>query len=393
METGQKTWALPAIASNLPRKHKALLLGVIAFGLVLLLSLAVMTKSITVISDGKKTSYLTVRKNVGDFLLHTKLNVYQEDLVVPERNTAIKRGMTVSLKRSVPITIKLDGQDLSFRTLSPDVGQALEDAGKKLGFSLKESDEVEPGRTEAVRSNMELTVSRSIPMSITADGTIKNFEMAPHTVAEVLDKQKLILGEKDLVNPGLDQAVTANVNIKVTRVTEKVLTLQTELPFQVVTKSADFPVGLPDRVIAHGSAGMDEQTVKVTYEDGVEVDRAILSQRTLRKPVEQVVARGSQTSVSRGGQAFAFKRAIQVRATAYSQPGGTTSVGYSVGRGVIAVDPGVIPYYSRMWVEGYGWGSALDTGGAIVGNRVDLYFDTEAEALAWGVRNIIVYVQ
>lgn len=393
METGQKTWAIPRMTPGLPRKPRALFIAVLSLSLIWLVSFAVMTKSVTVEIDGEKTSYLTIQKNIGDFLAHSKLNVYPEDLVLPERDTPIKRGMTISLKRSVPIRIKLDGQEMDFRTLSPVVGQALEGAGKKLGFRLKESDEVEPGRDESVRSNLAITVNRSVPMSITADGVTRNIEMAPHPVKEVLDKLQIALGPMDRVTPGLDQVVTGNVNVKVTRVMEKVLTVQAALPFQTLTKPGDFPVGLPDRVIAKGSTGLDEQTVKVTYEDGVEVDRAILSQQTLRKPVEQVVASGTQTTISRGGHTFTFKRAYQVKATGYSEPGGRTSVGYPVSRGVIAVDPRVIPYYTKMWVEGYGWGTALDTGSAIKGNRVDLYFDTEQEALSWGVRTVIVYVQ
>lgn len=392
MDSGQKPWAVPALAKVIPRKRNSLLFGIISLCLVLLISFLVIAKTVTVEADGKKVNYFTVRKTVGDFLNHTKLNVYPEDLVLPGRDAPIQRGMDIVVKRSVPVTIKLDGKALSFRTLSPVVGQALDAAGRKFGFKLKNSDEIEPDRSTPIQANMAITVNISVPMTIVADGTSRQLELAPRPVKDVLAKEQVTLGPKDLVTPQPDEMVTANTTIKVVRVTEKVTTIQSNLPYQVVAKPGDFPVGLSDRIINRGSLGLAQQTVKITYEDGVEVDRAILSQQTLRKPVDEIVARGSQTTVTRGGQVINFKRAYLVRATGYSG-GGSTSLGISVQRGVVAVDPRVIPYYSKLWVEGYGWGRALDTGGAIKGNRIDLYFDDEADAWAWGSRNVIVYVQ
>ena len=62
------------------------------------------------------------------------------------------------------------------------------------------------------------------------------------------------------------------------------------------------------------------------------------------------------------------------------------------GYSTIAVDPSVIPLGTKVYVEGYGYAIAADTGGAIKGNRVDLFFNTEAEASNWGVRNLDVYI-
>jgi 3D (Asp-Asp-Asp) domain-containing protein len=81
-----------------------------------------------------------------------------------------------------------------------------------------------------------------------------------------------------------------------------------------------------------------------------------------------------------------------MRASAYSG-GGSTATGHEVRWGVVAVDPKVIPLGSQLYVDGYGEAVALDTGGAIKGNRVDLYMNTEEAAQSWGVRSVIVYVK
>ncbi len=82
-------------------------------------------------------------------------------------------------------------------------------------------------------------------------------------------------------------------------------------------------------------------------------------------------------------------RTLAVTATGYSLEG-RTATGVSVGWGVVAVDPGVIPLGTQMTVPGYGEAIAADTGGSVVGARIDLWFPTEAEALAWGTRSVTI---
>lgn len=80
---------------------------------------------------------------------------------------------------------------------------------------------------------------------------------------------------------------------------------------------------------------------------------------------------------------------LTVTATGYSGSG-RTATGVPVGWGVVAVDPGVIALGTRMSVPGYGEGIAADTGGAIVGNTIDLWFPTVAQARAWGRRAVTI---
>jgi peptidoglycan DL-endopeptidase CwlO len=80
---------------------------------------------------------------------------------------------------------------------------------------------------------------------------------------------------------------------------------------------------------------------------------------------------------------------MTVTATAYTLQG-TTATGAPVGYGVVAVDPSVIPLGTRMTIPGYGEGVAADTGGAIQGAVVDLWFPTAAQAAAWGRRTVTI---
>jgi 3D (Asp-Asp-Asp) domain-containing protein len=89
------------------------------------------------------------------------------------------------------------------------------------------------------------------------------------------------------------------------------------------------------------------------------------------------------------GPASSGVRSLTVVATAYALRGETAS-GSPVGWGAVAVDPSVIPMGSRLAIPGYGMGVAADTGSAIVGARIDLWFPTVAQARDWGTRTVTV---
>ena len=87
---------------------------------------------------------------------------------------------------------------------------------------------------------------------------------------------------------------------------------------------------------------------------------------------------------------------LNVVATGYTpgDPGctGITYTGTKASRGTIAVDPKVIPFGTKLYIPGYGYGVAADTGGAIKGNKIDLCYESRTEALNWGIKNITVYI-
>lgn len=91
-----------------------------------------------------------------------------------------------------------------------------------------------------------------------------------------------------------------------------------------------------------------------------------------------------------------YKRSIVMEATAYTanDPGnsGYTASGHRLQHGMVSVDPNVIPLGTKLYIEGYGYAVADDTGGAIVGNRIDLAMDTTSEAYDFGRRDVVVHV-
>ncbi|HWQ88658.1 MAG TPA: ubiquitin-like domain-containing protein [Desulfitobacteriaceae bacterium] len=351
------------------------------------------TKTLFINIDGKTVRVSSISRTVGGALTHTLLNIYPEDIVVPDRNTLLTKDLTVQVTRSKPVFLKVDTQSFRARTTEDTVGEALQELSQRYGLGVKDIDEVDISRSDSVAANMKINVRRVLPIRIQADSRELDTYLTPRTVAEALVKLGITLGEKDKVSLPLDHTVVAGDTIKVVRVVEQVETTQSEIPYQTVVQNADFPVGLPDRPLNSGANGLQEQTVKVTMEDSKEVEREVLNQRIVSEPVSQVVSRGSQTTISRGGSNISFRRAYLMTATAYTHPGGITASGAPVRWGVVAVDPRVIPLGTKLYVEGYGSATALDTGGLIRGNRIDLYMNSIEAARSWGARPVVVYIQ
>jgi 3D (Asp-Asp-Asp) domain-containing protein len=108
-----------------------------------------------------------------------------------------------------------------------------------------------------------------------------------------------------------------------------------------------------------------------------------------RRVVEQTQAAARRAAPTAATPVSAGAHALTVTATGYSLPG-TTSTGLPVGFGVVAVDPSVIPLGTRLTIPGYGEGVAADTGSAVQGYAIDLWFPTLEAANAWGRRTVTV---
>ena len=155
-------------------------------------------------------------------------------------------------------------------------------------------------------------------------------------------------------------------------------------------------------------------TGKVDGKFGPETKKAVIAFQTIhnlkadgivgaftRGALAKYETPGSGSVPSRGGtEPVRYVQVLDMKATAYcpcsqcNYPWGghPSALGLPLGRGIAAVDPNVIKLGTRLYVEGYGEAIAADTGGAIKGNRIDLCFDTHSEALAWGIKNVKVYV-
>lgn len=155
-------------------------------------------------------------------------------------------------------------------------------------------------------------------------------------------------------------------------------------------------------VVAAGRPGIVVQWVRYSQRDGGPVRRSVVWSQVVRPARERVVAEGIGGSAlsdfaARGIKRMAYmaRSALLMLATAYTADSaggdGMTAIGRRAGFGIVAVDPRIIPLGTRLFIPGYGFAIAGDTGGDIVGHRIDLGFDTQRDAMLFGRRSITVY--
>jgi uncharacterized protein YabE (DUF348 family) len=299
-------------------------------------------------------------------------------------------------KGSHTVTITAWDRVVRLDTSARTVGEALKEANVILGAN----DYCSPGPEAPLTQGLDIKVVRASLAFIFDGGGVRPVETAKKTVGEILSQADIRPGADDIVIPSREQPVPDSGRVRVVRVTYSDVVEEETIPYTIERRNDNsLEAGLV-RVYRNGFEGLARVTFNVRYEDGVEVSRRQVSRELVREPSPQVLLVGTLQEVTRGAENIRFERAIEAVATAYCpctkccgpNAKGLTRTGIPAERGVIAVDPRVIPLGSRVYVDGYGFAVAGDTGGAIKGNRVDLCFSTHEEALRWGRKQVKVYV-
>jgi 3D (Asp-Asp-Asp) domain-containing protein len=207
------------------------------------------------------------------------------------------------------------------------------------------------------------------------------------SVAELLTEQGVELSEGDRLTPDPSTPLRDGLAVSVTRVNEVIEYESTPIPFSTIYRDdPSMPQG-ENVVVQAGVDGYVQHEYAVVIENGQEVSRELLSD-TIVAPDHRIVAQGTAVvaaavaepdttalvAETEGGSECA--RPLSVWATWYTAASaggsGRTATGTTVHKGTVAVDPRVIPLGTRMHIPGYGYGVAEDTGGAIIGNKIDL---------------------
>ncbi len=288
-----------------------------------------------------------------------------------------------------PVTLAVDGKEVHTRAFfSNTVGDVLTGQDIKIG----EYDRVDPSVNSKVKLNQQITVTRAFKVRVIADGESREIITPPIPVKEAITLAGIEVGAIDVVKTLPTEVTVPDQEIEIIRVSEQEQVLEEATPFQVErTMDNTLEKGLT-RTVSPGVEGLARNTVKITYHNGQEVKREVVGSEVVREPQNKVVAMGAITAVSRGGQDLSFREARYMTASAYTYTGHRTATGQNPAVGMVAVDPSVVPLGTRMYVEGYGYAVAADTGGSIRGDRLDLFMEDRSQCLSWGRRSVKVYI-
>ncbi len=312
-------------------------------------------------------------------------------LYVSAATVALLSGTSVAASTAYKtVTVQDNGQRKVIR------GFATGNLGKFLAghdIQCTDNDMVSPSLTAPVTDGMNVVITHPVTVTLVDGNYSTQLDTFARTVGDLLDEQGVQLRSGDKVNLSSDTALVNGLTVQVIRTDKQISVKTQEIPFQTIRqRTANLYVG-EQRVLTHGVKGsMQIQTTSV-FVNGCKVGQSV-DKKVVQPPVNEVIQIGTrprqqQLSSRSGGPLIASKK-LTVVATAYVA-GGITATGLPAQPGVVAVDPNVIPLGSKLYIPGVGMVRAADTGGAIVGNRIDICVSSESAAEAWGVRTVIVY--
>lgn len=250
---------------------------------------------------------------------------------------------------------------------------------------------------------------------IDIDGAPRMVSTEKETIGELLEELENTIDTKYfLENAEESDPIESMMTISLTSVTEKTVASTEPVPFQTVERKNDLMNYGETRVVQEGKNGEKSVISKEIYHGSELIDTKFVEEKILTPATDKIVEVGTkkeepkQEAPKKAEPAKAshassnvingmeYSKVLKVKATAYTPYDGSctgmTASGTKAGIGTIAVDPRVIPMGTKLYIPGYGVGTALDTGGAIKGNKIDVCYLTKNEAYNWGVKNLNIYI-
>ncbi len=355
-------------------------------------------KTVRVTTDDSTTTYFTHQPTLGAFLREAHLVIGRTDQILADgvslttrqvNDAAIPHELVIGRFNSV--TIHDAGQARQIATRAQTVGAALSEAN----ITLYAADGVSPPPGDWISDGMTITIDRAKPLTIQVDGRTLQTHSHHNTVAGVLSEIGIALVGSDYSQPSLDSSVAANDTIDVIRVTEDFLFDDETIPFETLWQPSDTLELDTTGIVQSGQPGILRRRTKITYENGVEVGRQADGEWIEQEPLDEILGYGTKIVVRTLETADGpreYWRKVRMRVTSYTAASsgkapdhpryGITRSGLPAGYGIVAIDMGVVPWRSDVYVEGYGVGHAGDTGGGVIGRWIDLGYD-EHNYVSW----------
>ena len=314
---------------------------------------------------------------------------------------SLSLGAYINTAKEIKLTI--DDENKNVKTYKNTVNELI----KEQELNLKKGSYVSVPLDEELKSGMHIQISSPVTYILNDNGVRTEIKSPYKNVINILEDFKIILGEKDYTVPDLHEKMEAGKEIEIVRVKEAVETVEEEIPFKEVVKEDKKLEEGKTKVVEEGKPGIKKKKVKKVFENGEVISRTLLDEKVVSEPEDKLVVKGTMkepvVKSSRGS--LRIKKTITMNATAYDDSPasqgkwvGRTATGVKPQRGVVAVDPKVIPLGTKLYVEStdgfpdYGYCVAGDTGGAIKGNRIDLFFHKRSEVRNFGRRSVKVHI-
>lgn len=323
-----------------------------------------------------------------------------------------------------PIDITADGETQTIITLRNDPVEII----SRAGLALETEDQLVVVKDED-SSVDAIEVLRGVQVTVIDAGSGTTFEIAANsTVADAIAKAGIQQPDSDdAMNCTLADTVYDYMEIIIDRVVYEERATNQVIEYKTVKHETSELLKGETRVAVRGANGEKRIVTQYKWVNGQLESQTVISETVIKDAVNEIVDVGTAvpvtttkpttavnynggssnkdesagTFVDASGRTVSYKKVLTGTGTAYNEPAGSkTATGRPVQVGLVAVDPRVIPYGTNLYIVSadgkivYGYALAADTGSALRNGDalVDLFYDSESQCLAFGRRDVIVYI-
>lgn len=395
---------------------------------------------ISIIDNGVKIEHDTRADSVIEVLAEAGITIDEADYVTPALSADIPPERVIHIERAQTVSLQIGyGQLETVDTRERTVGDVL----LRYGVSVREGDDVYPSVRTPITSGMTIRYQPVVALDlIIGDDATKVYTMAS-TVEEALREARIEISDRDTVVPALTAKVSDGMTITVNMSRDVVQYENRLIPFDIIEEEDATLESGTIEVAQAGVPGLERTRYALTVENGTITNRTETEVEMLQTVRSQIIKVGTKVVTEREIESetaeapsmpvdttspfreeaeikiektpraddvldFTSAKQLLVEATAYTNNAEDTVTydgrvltrsGYDVtdtilyeGMRIIAVDPAVIPLGTRVYIEGFGMAIALDTGGVIKGNIIDIMMDTKEEAITFGRKPLTIWV-
>lgn len=367
----------------------------IVFGSILTVAAAATTST-------KKSKTSSTKES---FITNTEYILANGDLLVARNENF---NVTFDIVKAEEITVNHVDKTQTVLLAKGTVADVL----KKGQIKVADDEVVVPSKATDIMGGMTINIYKGRYVKVIADGETKSV-LLPYgniTIATALNMTGYNVDEDDILSVSRNIKTEDVSEVKIQRVSYGEETSTEKIDFETKHKASD-EVELGETVTqTKGKHGEKLVTKECKYIDGKKVSEKKIGSKTIKKPVSEVIVVGTKGAATSGGtgtftdmygNSIAYSQVFTGSGTAYTAPAGAgTATGVKAYHGGVAVNPNIIPYGSKLYIEStdgsfvYGYATAVDTGGALMDGSaiVDCYYATYGECVNFGRRNVNVYV-
>ena len=244
----------------------------------------------TLVVDGHPRAVETFGTTVEDVLEDEGILLQSHDEVVPPLHSGLADGMRINVALAKEITLVLNGEKRSVWVTGATVAEVLE----QINVRQSRNAVIEPSRGATVEPGDVIVYRDAFQVMVRADGEIRRVITDADDVGRLLDYLGITLGQRDRVRPGLRTPIEPGMDIRVTRVAVRRVSVDEAIGFDTQVRYSDSMYEGESRVERAGSNGILRRMYEVRLENGREVTRKLLWDRVIRRPRHQIEVRGTK---------------------------------------------------------------------------------------------------